>query len=185
MRPFDLETATDAREALRLARAGAAESDAHVTAPAQYLAGGTQLLDLMKLDVMRPATLIDIQPLKSSYGEITADAEGLTLGALATMSQAADHPDVRRDYPVIADSLWMAASPQLRNMASLGGNVLQRTRCNYFRDPSWTACNKRDPGSGCAAIARGEPPPRRSGRQRAMHRPLPGRLRDRPRGAGR
>src|SRR5438067_12490407 len=68
------------------------------------------------------------------------------------MSQASEHPLVRRDYPVIHDALWQAASPQLRNMASLGGNVLQRTRCNYFRDVSYAACNKRNPGSGCAAI---------------------------------
>jgi xanthine dehydrogenase YagS FAD-binding subunit len=74
------------------------------------------------------------------------------LGALARMSDVADHPAVRRDYPVVAQSLDLAASPQIRNMASLGGNVLQRTRCNYFRDVSWSSCNKRNPGSGCAAL---------------------------------
>ncbi|HEX4713135.1 FAD binding domain-containing protein, partial [Phenylobacterium sp.] len=76
----------------------------------------------------------------------------LRLGALARMSDVADNPSVRRDYPVIAESLYLAASQQLRNMASLGGNVLQRTRCYYFRDVSWSACNKRKPGSGCTAL---------------------------------
>src|SRR5690242_20829298 len=79
-------------------------------------------------------------------------AEGLRLGALARMSETAEHPVIQRDYPVIAQTLQLAASQQLRNMASLGGNVLQRTRCNYFRDVSYTQCNKRQPGSGCAAL---------------------------------
>src|SRR5262249_31999237 len=76
----------------------------------------------------------------------------LRLGALAHMAQVAENEDVLRDYPVIAQSLSFAASPQIRNMATLGGNVLQRTRCNYFRDTSWAQCNKRNPGSGCAAL---------------------------------
>ena len=76
----------------------------------------------------------------------------LRLGAMAHMSRVAHHPGIARDYPVIAQSLLLAASPQLRNMATLGGNVLQRTRCPYFRDVGWAACNKRDPGSGCAAL---------------------------------
>lgn len=75
------------------------------------------------------------------------------LGAFVTMAAAADHPDIRQNYPVVAQSLDLAASPQIRNMATLGGNVLQRTRCNYFHDPSWGVCNKREPGSGCAALA--------------------------------
>jgi xanthine dehydrogenase YagS FAD-binding subunit len=106
----------------------------------------------MKLGVMHPTTLIDIDALRAEHGAIHADAAGLRLGALVRMAEAAEHPAVRRDYPVIAQALRLAASQQLRNMASLGGNVLQRTRCNYFRDPSWQACNKREPGSGCAAI---------------------------------
>ena len=126
--------------------------DAALGVAGTYLAGGTTLLDLMKLDVMRPETLTDIGPLRPDYGAIEAGADGITLGALARMSEAADHPLLRRDYPVLSQSLAAAASAQLRNMASLAGTVLQRTRCNYFRDVGWSACNKRSPGSGCAAI---------------------------------
>jgi len=144
MRPFSLERATTAEEALRLAAASHRSP--------QYLAGGTNLLDLMKLDVMRPGALVEIGRLRASYGAVVADADGLRLGALVRMAEAASHPAVARDYPVLAGALRQAASAQLRNMATLGGNVLQRTRCNYFRDPSWSACNKRDPGSGCAAL---------------------------------
>lgn len=114
MRPFTIERATDPAMALRLAAPG----DAHVSAPAYYLAGGTTLLDLMKLDVMRPAALIDINPLRREHGGINADVTGLRLGALVRMSVAADHPALRRDYPVLSGALWQAASAQLRNMAS-------------------------------------------------------------------
>jgi xanthine dehydrogenase YagS FAD-binding subunit len=107
----------------------------------------------MKLDVMRPEMVIDINALeRSALGHIEADGEHLRLGALVRMADAADHPVVRRDYPIIAQSLLLAASAQLRNMGSLGGNVLQRTRCTYFRDVSYSPCNKRNPGSGCAAM---------------------------------
>ncbi len=124
------------------------------SAPALYLAGGTTLVDLMKLDVMRPDRVIDINALHDGrYGRMEFGQNGLRLGALVRMAEAADHPDVQHRYPVIAQSLQLAASAQLRNMASLGGNVLQRTRCTYFRDVSYAACNKRNPGSGCAAIA--------------------------------
>jgi xanthine dehydrogenase YagS FAD-binding subunit len=143
MRPFTLERASDAPAALSLA---AAHPNGH------YFAGGTTLLDLMKLDVMRPDAIIDINALEQEHGGITVDGNGLHLGALARMAAAAEHPAIRRDYPAVSDALWQAASPQLRNMASLGGNVLQRTRCPYFRDTTWAACNKRTPGSGCAAI---------------------------------
>ena len=120
---------------------------------AHYLAGGTTLFDLMKLDVMRPHTVIDINPLGgTAHGRIELGRSGLRLGALVRMADAADHPQIREQYPVIAQSLQLAASQQIRNMASLGGNVLQRTRCPYFRDTAYAACNKRDPGSGCAAI---------------------------------
>jgi xanthine dehydrogenase YagS FAD-binding subunit len=142
MRPFVFETAADPAAAMMAARAG----------EASYLAGGTTLLDLMKLDVMRPARVVDINALAASHGGIAPMADGLRLGALVRMADAAAHPGVRRDYPVIADALRLAASAQLRNMASLGGNVLQRTRCEYFRDVGWPPCNKRDPGSGCAAL---------------------------------
>lgn len=141
MQPFILERAPDLGTAQRLGSEGAS-----------YLAGGTTMLDLMKLGVMQPAALVNINALRRDYGAIATDASGLRLGALVRMAEAADHPVLRRDYRMLYDALWQAASPQLRNMASLGGNVLQRTRCNYFRDPSWHACNKREPGSGCAAM---------------------------------
>ena len=105
----------------------------------------------MKLNVARPEVLIDINSIENLAG-IEATATGLRLGALARMEGVARHPLVARQYPVIAQSLNLAASAQLRNMATVGGNVLQRTRCTYFRDTSWKACNKRNPGSGCAAV---------------------------------
>ena len=142
MRPFALERAPDIAAAGQLANATSG----------QYFAGGTVLLDLMKLDVVEPGTLIDINALAETHGAINLNSEGLTIGALVRMAEAEAHPLIRRHYPVIRDALWQAASPQLRNMASLGGNVLQKTRCSYYRDPSWTACNKRIPGSGCAAM---------------------------------
>jgi xanthine dehydrogenase YagS FAD-binding subunit len=149
MRPFAYERADDVVEAARLGReTGQGQTDA----PVQYLAGGTTLIDLMKLDVLRPARIVDITPLRLQHSAIELTPDGLRLGALATMAKVAADPGVRRDYPAIADSLHLAASAQLRNMASLGGNVLQRTRCPYFRDPSWAACNKRSPGTGCSAI---------------------------------
>jgi xanthine dehydrogenase YagS FAD-binding subunit len=142
MRPFSLSRGTDAAGAVRAASGG----------KSAFLAGGTTLVDLMKLDVMRPEVLVDINPLQARLGGIEATPQGLRLGALARMADVADHPDVRRDYPVVAESLQLAASGQLRNMASMGGNLLQRTRCSYFRDTSYEACNKRNPGSGCAAL---------------------------------
>ena len=149
MRPFSYSRATDLMQAIRLGeRTGQGQTDA----PVQFLAGGTTLYDLMKLDVMAPEHVVDLTLLRASHAEITPGAGGLRLGALARMAHVAAHPVVRRDYPVLAESLQLAASAQLRNMATLGGNVLQRTRCTYFRDPSWTACNKRNPGSGCAAL---------------------------------
>ena len=150
MRPFSYDRASDIAEAARLGRdTGQGQTSAHT----QFLAGGTTLIDLMKLDVLRPERVVDINPLEARHAAIEAGADGLRLGALARMSAAADHPTVRRDYPVIAQALEQAASAQLRNMASLGGNLLQRTRCPYYRDTSWSACNKRKPGSGCAAIS--------------------------------
>src|SRR5262249_23991171 len=109
--------------------------------------------DLMKLDVMQPSRVIDINALEQGReGQIAVSEKGLLLGSMVRMSAAAEHPEVRRNYPVIAQALKLAASPQIRNMASLGGNVLQRTRCTYFRDASYAACNKRNPGAGCAAL---------------------------------
>lgn len=153
MRPFIYQRTENPDDAIRAALAILPERAATPPqAPGQFLAGGTTILDLMKLDVMRPQVLVDINPLESERGSIEVDESGLRFGALVRMAQAAEHPVVVRDYPVIAESLQLAASPQLRNMASLGGNVLQRTRCSYFRDTSWAACNKRNPGSGCAAL---------------------------------
>ena len=149
MRPFVYERAADPAAAIR---AAAGSEGPPTTAPVQFLAGGTTLLDLMKLDVMRPATVVDINDLDHELGGVRAEPGGLHLGALTPMAVAAEHPDIVRDYPVIAQSLQLAASPQLRNMARLGGNVLQRTRCNYFRFTDFAECNKRSPGSGCAAI---------------------------------
>ena len=142
MRPFTLNQSSDAAGAVRAAGGG----------KAAFLAGGTTLVDLMKLDVLRPEVLVDINPLQDRLGGIEATPQGLRLGALARMADVADHPAVRRDYPVVAESLQLAASGQLRNMASMGGNLLQRTRCSYFRDTSYEACNKRSPGSGCSAL---------------------------------
>jgi xanthine dehydrogenase YagS FAD-binding subunit len=151
MRPFSYRRA-DSREAALQAFGPGTAPDA-INDPVQFLAGGTNLLDLMKIDVMQPRTLIDINALeRGALGRIEAGPEHLRLGALVRMADAADHPDIRENYPVIAQSLWLAASQQLRNMASLAGNVLQRTRCSYFRDVSYSECNKRRPGSGCAAL---------------------------------
>ncbi len=152
MRPFVLNQAGSLQAAVLAARPGAGVRQPPTAAPAQFIAGGTQMLDLMKLDTMQPDMLVDINALEATHGRIEATADGLRLGALVRMSQAAEHPAILRDYPVIAQTMQMAASAQLRNMASLGGNVLQRTRCQYFRDSSWDQCNKRVPGSGCAAL---------------------------------
>jgi xanthine dehydrogenase YagS FAD-binding subunit len=138
MRAFSYQRAGDAADAVK--------------AGGIFLAGGTTLLDLMKLDVMRPAQLVDINDLSREFGAIDYGPQGLRLGALVPMSEAARHPAIVRNYPMISQSLLLAASAQVRNMATLGGNVLQRTRCSYFRDVSWSRCNKREPGSGCAAL---------------------------------
>src|SRR5580658_9761006 len=146
MRTFVYERAASLGEAVHAATSFAEGG-------ASYLAGGTTLVDLMKLDVARPGAIIDINPLqRTQLGSIDLDNNGLRLGALVRMAEASDHPGVRKQYPVIAQSLHLAASQQLRNMASVGGNVLQRTRCTYFRDVAYAECNKRIPGSGCAAI---------------------------------
>ncbi|MCW6510245.1 FAD binding domain-containing protein [Lichenifustis flavocetrariae] len=152
MRPFLYDRAASTESAPRAFDGLKEASLIQGRAPAEYLAGGTTLLDLMKLDVMQPARVVDITPLEPQHGSIAISDAGLRLGALVKMSTAADHPAVIKTYPVLAQSLTLAASAQLRNMATLGGNLLQRTRCNYFRDTSWSACNKRNPGSGCAAL---------------------------------
>ncbi len=118
----------------------------------RFLAGGTTLLDLMKCGVERPARLVDIGHLGGIDGIDIGD-DVIRIGALARMSRVADHPGVRTVAPALSESLWRAASPQIRNMASVAGNLLQRTRCTYFRDVAGNRkCNKRLPGSGCAAM---------------------------------
>ncbi len=120
--------------------------DAALASPGTFLAGGTTLVDLMKLDVVTPQQVLDINELPLR-GIDTGD--GLRIGALERMSDVAEHPQV---YPAISRALLQSASQQLRNMASIGGNLLQRTRCTYFRDVAMP-CNKREPGSGCSAIS--------------------------------
>ena len=116
----------------------------------KVLAGGTTLVDLMKNGVERPQRLIDVTGIRE-LNEFAIDGDELRFGALVRMSAVADHPEIKRRHPILSEALWRGASQQLRNMATLGGNVLQRTRCAYFRDPQYP-CNKRQPGTGCAAI---------------------------------
>ncbi|MBS0331243.1 MAG: xanthine dehydrogenase family protein subunit M [Proteobacteria bacterium] len=141
MRPFTYERAQDVRGAVT-AVAG--------RPGARFIAGGTNLLDLMKLEIERPEHLVDVSRLPLATIEATPDG-GLAIGAMATNSQAAAHPEVRARYPLLARAIVAGASGQLRNKATVGGNLLQRTRCPYFYDPS-KPCNKRDPGAGCAAL---------------------------------
>ena len=152
MRPFTYRAAASVDDAVQAS--GGTAAAPHIGAPTQYLAGGTTLLDLMKLDVMNPEHLIDINALSkdSNASRISVSDKGLRIGAMVKMAVAANDPTIKREYPVISDTLSLAASSGLRNMASLGGNMLQRTRCTYFRDTSYTQCNKRSPGSGCAAL---------------------------------
>ncbi|HEY1794645.1 MAG TPA: FAD binding domain-containing protein [Stellaceae bacterium] len=151
MRPFLYQRVASIADAVAAA-APSGQPVPPTLAPTQFLAGGTTLLDLMKLDVMQPQALVDIADLGRAGPHVERRGDALFLGAEMRMAEAADHPDLQRDYPMLVQTLDLAASPQLRNMATLGGNVLQRTRCSYFRDPSWAACNKRNPGSGCAAL---------------------------------
>ncbi|HLL73946.1 MAG TPA: xanthine dehydrogenase family protein subunit M [Pyrinomonadaceae bacterium] len=140
MRPFKYVRATDAAGA---ARAVAANPGA------KFLAGGTNILDLMKEDVERPNELIDLTRLKLS--EIRAAGGGVSIGALARNTDTANHPLIRRDYPLLTQAIVAGASAQLRNMATNGGNLMQRTRCQYFYDTAMP-CNKREPGTGCGAL---------------------------------
>src|SRR6202035_2410209 len=119
-------------------------------ADVRFVAGGTTLIDLMTLNVETPARLIDINRLPLDKVEATPDG-GLKIGATVRNADLARHPTVQRDYPVLSQALLSGASAQLRNMATTGGNLLQRTRCVYFRDTAMP-CNKREPGSGCGAI---------------------------------
>ena len=138
MRPFRYVRASDEVAAVGLA------SVAH----ARVIAGGTSLVDLMRLDVEQPEMLVDIGGLP--LGDVEVRAEGVRIGALVRNSDLAAHPTIVERYPVLSQALLAGASPQLRNLATVGGNLLQRTRCSYFRDAA-SACNKRSPGSGCSA----------------------------------
>jgi xanthine dehydrogenase YagS FAD-binding subunit len=145
---FALSRATTAAEASQQAATSkTAQQDAQV----RYIAGGTTLVDLMKLDVETPERVIDINRLELSKVERQPDGS-LRIGALVRNSDLAHDPNVQRDYPVLSQALLAGASAQLRNMATTGGNLLQRTRCPYFRELAYAECNKRTPGSGCAAI---------------------------------
>jgi xanthine dehydrogenase YagS FAD-binding subunit len=115
------------------------------------IAGGTELVNWLKEGIVAPTRVVDINGVPG-LAAIEAGKTGLTIGALARMGEVAEHPAVKRDYPAIAEALLASASPQLRNMASMGGNLLQRTRCPYFRAETELPCNKRRPGSGCAAL---------------------------------
>lgn len=151
MHPFVYERPASLSAAVALASRSATRHPP-TQAPAQFIAGGTNLADYMKLGVARPERLLDLNGLSEpALRRIETDGEGLRLGALVRMGDAAENAEIKRRYPVIAESLQLAASGQLRNMASLAGNILQRTRCEYFRETSWP-CNKREPGSGCAAM---------------------------------
>src|SRR5438270_13138410 len=141
MKPFTYTRATDVNEAVK----------AFVQNPdTRFIGGGTNLLDLMKMGVERPSHLVDITRLPLT--QIEEHEGGVHLGALARNTDAANHQLIRSRYPVLSQAILSGASQQLRNAATNGGNLLPRTRCYYFYDPSYKACNKRDPGSGCAAI---------------------------------
>jgi xanthine dehydrogenase YagS FAD-binding subunit len=121
-------------------------------AKTKFLGGGTNLIDLMKMGVEQPAALIDINRLALAQIEELPEGKGVRIGALARNSDVAEHALIKERYPVLSEALVSGASPQLRNMATVGGNLLQRTRCYYFYDPSFPECNKRNPGSGCGAL---------------------------------
>lgn len=141
MKPFTYERARDVDHAVQAVSA---------TPGARFIAGGTNLLDLMKLQIERPQHLVDVSRLPLAAIEASEDG-GLRIGAMASNTGVAAHPLVRERYPVLAQAILAGASGQLRNKASTGGNLLQRTRCAYFYDVS-KPCNKREPGSGCSAL---------------------------------
>jgi xanthine dehydrogenase YagS FAD-binding subunit len=142
MNPFTYSRANDADQAV-----------ASITAKPQtkFLGGGTNLIDLMKMGVETPNELIDINRLPLAQIE-ELPGKGVRIGALARNSDVAEHALIKSRYPVLSEAFLAGASPQLRNMATVGGNLLQRTRCYYFYDPAFPQCNKRNPGSGCGAI---------------------------------
>jgi xanthine dehydrogenase YagS FAD-binding subunit len=142
MRDFSYHRAATAEDARRVA----------ALPGAMILAGGTTLVDLAKCGVAEPETVVDITRL-AGMDAVTTDAVGAKIGALARMSRVADDSGIREYFPAVSEALRQGASAQLRNMATIGGNLMQRTRCAYYRDPrNFPACNKRSPGSGCSAI---------------------------------
>jgi xanthine dehydrogenase YagS FAD-binding subunit len=140
MNPFEYQRVQDTDSAVRA-----------VSPHSKFLAGGTNLIDLMKSGVERPQKLVDIYRLGLAAIEPLPEG-GLRLGALARNSDTANHPLVRQQYPLLSQAILSGASPQLRNLATNGGNLLQRTRCPYFMDMAFPQCNKRAPGSGCGAL---------------------------------
>jgi xanthine dehydrogenase YagS FAD-binding subunit len=140
MNPFQYRRANDA--------AGAIQS---IAPGCKFLAGGTNLIDLMKNGVENPDALIDLNRVRLAAIEPLPEG-GLRLGAMARNSDTANHPAVRQQYPLLSQAILSGASPQLRNLATNGGNLMQRTRCPYFMDPGFPQCNKRAPGTGCGAI---------------------------------
>src|SRR2546421_10838040 len=143
MNPFAYSRANDA--------AGAVSAIA-AKPRTKFLGGGTNLIDLMKMGVETPAQLVDINRLPMAQIEELPEGKGVRIGALARNSDVAEHALIRERYPVLSQALLAGASPQLRNMATVGGNLMQRTRCYYFYDPAFPQCNKRNPGSGCGAL---------------------------------
>ena len=143
MRPFTYSRASDAAQAI---------AELAAKPQAKFLGGGTNLVDLMKMGVETPPQLIDINRLPLASVEELPDGQGVRIGGLARNADVAEHPLIKTRYPVLSQALLAGASPQLRNRATTGGNLLQRTRCVYFYDPDFPACNKRKPGSGCGAL---------------------------------
>jgi xanthine dehydrogenase YagS FAD-binding subunit len=141
MMPFTLSRADDVN---------AAVTQGNRNAATKYLGGGTNLVDLMKMGVEHPGHLIDIN--RIPLATVEENAGGIRIGALVRNSDLAAHPLILQRYPLLSQALLSGASPQIRNMATVGGNLLQRTRCFYFYDPTYKDCNKRVPGSGCAAL---------------------------------
>jgi xanthine dehydrogenase YagS FAD-binding subunit len=137
--PFSYVKATDEASAVRAA-----------TRYSKYIAGGTTLVDLMRLAVMRPNAVVDINGL--ALTKVEENETSVKIGALVRNSDLAEHPAIVNRYTVLSEAILAGASPQIRNLATTGGNILQRTRCPYFRDASEPSCNKRNPDSGCAAI---------------------------------
>jgi xanthine dehydrogenase YagS FAD-binding subunit len=143
MNPFVYSRAANAQQAV---------SGIAAKPQTKFLGGGTNLIDLMKMGVETPAQLIDITRLPLAQVEELPDGKGVRIGALARNSDVAEHALIQQRYPVLSQAFLAGASPQLRNMATVGGNLLQRTRCYYFYDPAFPKCNKRNPGSGCGAL---------------------------------